>query len=316
VYPLTSFLQIQLDAAIADRPWAPSAPPATFSPPSERPSSAQGLRKSRASARAVSSNLRSDSASPSRLGGSRSGTPDVSQKNANETYFSNLGQINASRSADLPPSQGGRYQGFGNTPTPPIGSDNPSWGMSSANAPTMRDFQDNPMGALSKGWSLFSSAVVGASRAVNDNVIQPGMEKVNDPNFQANVKGYLGEAQRRATEIGSSANEWSKHQFGVDVAQNVGNVVGGVKDRIAGPDRTGYNSLSTMGSPTYGGEWDDHGSSALYGGGDHGYGQAGLGGFGALGGPDHPDSPDLPTTKATSTTKKSSDNWDDEWKDF
>ena len=74
------------------------------------------------------------------------------------------------------------------------------------------------MAAISKGWSLFSAAVVGATKVVSENVIQPGVEKVTDPNFQASVKGYVSEAQKRAMVAGGAANTWSKQQFGVDVA--------------------------------------------------------------------------------------------------
>jgi ADP-ribosylation factor GTPase-activating protein 1 len=71
------------------------------------------------------------------------------------------------------------------------------------------------------------------------------MEKVTDPNLHASVRGYVSEAQKRAVLAGQSANQWSKNQFGVDVAEQVGGVVDGVKERIgAGPEQEGYGSLS------------------------------------------------------------------------
>lgn len=168
-----------------------------------------------------------------------------------------MGSINASRPDDLPPSQGGKYQGFGSTPEPPAGSQHPSFGLTSAAAPSFADFQSNPTGALSKGWSLFSAAVAGASRAVSENVIQPGMEKVNDPEFQSSVRGYMTEAQKRAAMVGQSANSWSKNQFGVDVAEHVGGAYEGVRERVGGgPERNGYGSLSQS--------HDDEQTSALY----------------------------------------------------
>lgn len=135
--------------------------------------------------------------------------------------------------------------------------------LSSANAPSLSELQENPVAAISKGWSLFAAAVAGASRVVAENVIQPGVERVTDPAFQASVKGYVGEAQRRAAVVGSTANEWSKQQFGVDVADTVGGVVGTVKDRVGGgPTRSGYGSVSLM-SPD-----STHESSGLYDGDD------------------------------------------------
>jgi ADP-ribosylation factor GTPase-activating protein 1 len=202
----------------------------------------QGLRKSRASARGGPS--RSDTSSPApSFRSSPAGTPNpaADQKTANENYFTNLGRLNESRPADLPPSQGGRYTGFGSTPTPPS---DPSLALSSANAPTLSDLQENPMAALSKGWSLFAAAVVGASKVVNESVIQPGVEKVTDPNFQAGVRGYMTEAQKTAAMVGSTANEWSKQQFGVDVADTVGGAVGVIKDRVAGPSHSGYGQVA------------------------------------------------------------------------
>jgi len=234
---------------LAGKDWSPSTPSPALNTNSRSsspaPSGTQGLRKSRASNRTF--NARSDSQSPSSFGNnSPHGTPNLSndQKSLNESYFANLGKANENRPADLPPSQGGRYQGFGSTPTP-ASNEHPSYGLSSATAPTLSDLQENPMAALSKGWSLFSAAVVGATKVVSENVIQPGMEKVADPNFHASVRGYMTEAQKKAAIVGSTANQWSKNQFGVDVAENIGGVVETVKERVGGgPARSGYGSLS------------------------------------------------------------------------
>ncbi|KIJ69944.1 hypothetical protein HYDPIDRAFT_78480 [Hydnomerulius pinastri MD-312] len=246
----------KLDYALAEKSWASSSPPAgqttsgNASP--ARPSSAQGLRKSRGSARSppVTNSPFNSSPQPS---------PDPSrgdQKSANEAYFASLGQANAARSADLPPSQGGRYQGFGSTPSPPPPSQHPSFSLTSAAAPSLTDFQENPAAALTKGWSLFSAVVAGASRVVNENVIQPGVERVMDPNLHASVRGYVSEAQRRAQLAGQSANEWSRSQLGVDVADHVGGIVGTVRDRVGpGPQASGYDSLAAH---------NDAETSALY----------------------------------------------------
>ncbi|KAG6903395.1 hypothetical protein C0995_005418 [Termitomyces sp. Mi166 len=309
----------KLDAELAGKEWAPSLPPPGYaqnnqsSSPSMRPSSAQGLRKSRTNTRSTTgtgSSLRSNSPSPFR--NSPRGTPDLDQKTANENYFASLGKVNENRPIDLPPSQGGRYTGFGNTPTPP--ALNPSYALSSSAAPTLTELQQNPLGAISKGWSLFSAAVAGAGKAVNENVIQPGVERVTDPAFTASVKGYMNEAQKKAAIAGDSANQWSKQQFGVDVASSVGGMVGAVKDRVTGgPQRAGYGALASDGY----GE-----TSALYNdGGDddfsdfeHGHHQSGIS-------PVQSSSNQLATppsiaSKTISTAKHSKSDWDDDWKDF
>jgi len=304
---------------LAGRDWSTSAPPATFEtgPRTSSPApSTQGLRKSRASTRTF--NNRSDSPSPASFRNSPSGTPSLpatDQKSLNESYFANLGKLNDSRPDDLPPSQGGRYAGFGSTPTPPL-SQHPSYGLSSANAPSLTELQQNPVAAISKGWSLFAAAVVGASKVVSENVIQPGVEKVTDPNFQASVKGYMSEAQKKALMVGNSANEWSKNSFGVDVADTVGGVVGTVRDRVSGgPAKSGYGALALQ-SPN-----DHDESSGLYDADDddlfteyHDKRQSpqtsGLSGGDAVAGKETGKT----TTTLLTNTKKS--DWDDDWKDF
>jgi hypothetical protein len=96
------------------------------------------------------------------------------------TYFSSLGEANANRREGLPPSQGGKYQGFGSTPASSYSR--PSYGSSSANLPTLEELQTQPVAALSKGWSLLSAAVTAASKVV--------AEKAMDPALHESVKGY------------------------------------------------------------------------------------------------------------------------------
>ena len=99
------------------------------------------------------------------------------------------------------------------------------------------------MGALSKGWSLFSSAVSGATRVVNESVIQPGVERATDPNLQASIRGYVSGAGKYAEEFGKTANTWSKNQLGVDVAERVTATVRGMG---GGPEGQGYGSVPTQ----------------------------------------------------------------------
>ncbi|THH16415.1 hypothetical protein EW146_g4228 [Bondarzewia mesenterica] len=228
------------------------------------------------------------------------------KKNANETYFSSLGSVNASRPDHLPPSQGGRYQGFGNTPSPQLDSQHPSYGLSSRAAPSLAELQENPMTALSKGWSMFSSAVVGASRVVNQSIIQPGVERVTDPNFQAGVRGYVSEASRRAGEVGRSANQWSKSQFGVDVAGQVGGVVEGVKERVGvnSPSKRGYGLAN---------QHPEEETSALYNDGDDDdfFGEYSQG----VSSSHPPSSSGLGSSQQPTAPSKKADDWD-EWKEF
>ena len=165
------------------------------------------------------------------------------------------------------------------------------------------------MGALSKGWSFFSSAVVGASRAVSENVIQPGMEKVMDPNFQAGVKGYVAEAATRAGEVGRSANMWTKNTLGVDVAEQVGGVVGTVKDKISGgPQRDGYGAIQSSYEDESAGLYQDHED-------EDDFFEQYNGASGAQTNNLHsPDTQSSLTSRSAPAAKKGED-WDD-WKDF
>jgi ADP-ribosylation factor GTPase-activating protein 1 len=226
------------------------------------------------------------------------------QKAANEQYFSGLGQANALRPDDLPPSQGGRYQGFGSTPSPPLGSGDPSFHLSSRAVPTFSELQENPMGALSKGWSFLSSAVSGATRTVNESIIQPGMERATDPNLQASIRGYVSEAGKYAEGFGKTANSWSKNQFGVDVAERVTTTVRGIS---GGPERQGYGSVPTQ----YSGE-----TSAPYQDDDDLFKECE-----DTSPTTSSHNPPLPAGNTSSTSTNTvkpttpKDNWDD-WKDF
>jgi len=217
----------KLDADVQGVPWAPSSPPpATAVDASTGP--ALGQRKSRANKSTISS-----SASRRQTSDNSAEIPEDS-KAANEDYFAGLGQKNATRPAGLPPSQGGRYEGFGSTPTPEA-APGPSYNLSSASAPSLEDFQTDPVKAISKGWGLFAAVAATAGKVVNDNIIQPGMEKAMDPNLRATAAGYLSQAQKRAAEVATGANDWGRNQFGVDVA-----------GKVMGPSSRGnYASLGT-----------------------------------------------------------------------
>ncbi|KAI7863759.1 hypothetical protein BDF14DRAFT_1840785 [Spinellus fusiger] len=125
----------------------------------------------------------------------------LSNKSMNEAYFSRLGGENENRPDHLPPNQGGKYTGFGNPAFENHTNTN--------TAPDLNELINDPMQALSKGWSLFSVGVgeltkvasEGARLAVqgagqigkyaNDNYVIPATTQLNDPNFRNNVSGYV-----------------------------------------------------------------------------------------------------------------------------
>jgi ADP-ribosylation factor GTPase-activating protein 1 len=90
-----------------------------------------------------------------------------------DKYFSKLGAENASRPADLPPSQGGKYAGFGSAPADPV--------KESGALPGFEDLQKDPVAALTKGFGWFTTTVGKTAKTVNDSYIQPTAQRVCFP---------------------------------------------------------------------------------------------------------------------------------------
>jgi ADP-ribosylation factor GTPase-activating protein 1 len=108
------------------------------------------------------------------------GGVDGGRKERNEAYFARLGSENATRSDSVPPSQGGKFTGFGGGM--PVSS--PS-SRSSAGGPIpgFDDFQKDPMAALTKGFGWFTTAVGKSAKTVNDSYIQPTAKTVYLPSL-------------------------------------------------------------------------------------------------------------------------------------
>jgi len=157
--------------------------------------------------------------------------------------------------------------------------------------------------ALSKGWSLFAGAVAGASRAVSENVLQPGMERVADPELRERVGGYVSTASQRAAAAAGTANAWGRQQFGVDVGENLGAVVDKVKS-VGGGRPEGYEAVD---------QWGGEEGSALYA-------DAHEDDFFKDGGEGWQDMPSASASSAKAEPAKEGgkakgDDWD-EWKEF
>ncbi|CCH61988.1 hypothetical protein TBLA_0G00390 [Henningerozyma blattae CBS 6284] len=128
-------------------------------------------------------------------------TATPSQQLKNEAYFARLGEANQNRSTDLPPSQGGKYQGFGNT-MPVNNSSTPN-----ANSTvSLENFQKDPLGTFTKGWSLFSSAVSQSFDDLNQNVIKPKVDQWNSGELTEDTK-------RAANQFGQKFQETSSYGF-------------------------------------------------------------------------------------------------------
>ncbi|EEP79468.1 conserved hypothetical protein [Uncinocarpus reesii 1704] len=115
-------------------------------------------------------------------------------KQQNEEYFARLGGENATRSESLPPSQGGRFTGFG-------GGMPASRQTSQLNdtMPGINDFQADPVAALTKGFGWFTTTIGKGAKTVNDTYLQPAAKSLSESDFAAQARLAAAEVSRNAT---------------------------------------------------------------------------------------------------------------------
>lgn len=100
----------------------------------------------------------------SNTGAARSATPLGGKKAQNEAYFARMGADNASRPADLAPSQGGKFGGFGSEPA----------SVSAGGGDLLGELQKDPLAGLIKGFGwLGKSAKTGY-----EGYVKPSVQKV------------------------------------------------------------------------------------------------------------------------------------------
>jgi len=111
-------------------------------------------------------------------------------KEKNEAFFAKMGRENAQRSEDIPPSQGGKYIGFGSKPLL-----------------TEKDLQNQGLArlqrGLSTGWNFLTSTV----NSINENVIKPTSTKIRDPQFSQNLGNYAENFKRSLAETAFVAKD-------------------------------------------------------------------------------------------------------------
>ncbi|RMZ78642.1 hypothetical protein DV738_g3715, partial [Chaetothyriales sp. CBS 135597] len=106
------------------------------------------------------------------------------QKAQNEAFFARMGEANASRPENLPPSQGGKYGGFGSAP---LGGSAQATNSTST-IPSADEFQKDPVAALTKGFSWFSAAVGKQAKIVNESYIQPTAKNIASTDFASQAR--------------------------------------------------------------------------------------------------------------------------------
>lgn len=102
------------------------------------------------------------------------GSGRSSKAKVDDRYFSKLGEANAARPADVHPSQGGKYGGFGSEMPAPARGDGP---------PGLDELQRDPVAALTKGFGWFGGMVGKTARQVNEGYITPAAQRVSFLNF-------------------------------------------------------------------------------------------------------------------------------------
>lgn len=143
----------------------------------------------------------SRTSSPASFSSSAPQTQTGGDKIQNESFFASMGSRNASRSVNLPPSQGGKYVGFGSAPAQE--QEQEKTGRAALDNLTQAD---DPISVLSRGWGFFSKTVASTAKTVQEQYLQPGLERISDPEFTKDAKKYVD-------TLGSKVQEDAKYAF-------------------------------------------------------------------------------------------------------
>lgn len=152
----------------------------------------------------------------------------------NEQYFARLGSQNDTRPEDVPPSQGGKYAGFGNTPAPRAQGGTLS-GL------TFDKLQADPLGTLTKGWGIFSSTVAKSVNEVTESVIKPGINQLQESDFGSEAKRAMAQFGQKMQDTGKYGHE-TFNTFTKEVQENGFN---GTVDKL-------FNSGDSSVKPAFG----------------------------------------------------------------
>ncbi|KAM5444573.1 ADP-ribosylation factor GTPase-activating protein gcs1 [Microsporum ferrugineum] len=116
----------------------------------------------------------------------------LSKKEQNEAYFGKMGELNASRSETLPPSEGGKFTGFGGGM--PVESTSRSG--DAGGIPGLDDFQSDPVAALTRGFGWFTTTVGKGAKTMNDTYIQPAAKTLAESDLAAHARLAATEVTR------------------------------------------------------------------------------------------------------------------------
>jgi len=149
--------------------------------------------------------------------GSEGQGPDLQSaefKREKEDFFSRTQKDNANRPEDLPPNQGGKYAGFGNTvDTPP-------------RSYSTNDFYDSSVGGLTSSWSAFS---LGASKLTS---------KVADVGWK-----FTEVATKKVSEVSETVTEKVKDG---QLLNEIGSQASNIAGKVGEVSRSGLSNIGSL----------------------------------------------------------------------
>ncbi|KAJ5378701.1 hypothetical protein N7509_011820 [Penicillium cosmopolitanum] len=190
--------------------------------------------------------------------------PSASKKEQNEAYFAKLGGDNATRSDALPPSQGGKFTGFGGGVPQPAAGDRRSspfgglggWGAfggggggGGGGGPALDDFQKDPMGSITKGFGWFASTVGKGAKQVNDSYLQPTAKQLAESDFAAQARVQATNwGQNFQTGARSAADQFNRFVEGDDGGHGRGGGSSATRSNVDPERRDFWDDFSSIGA--------------------------------------------------------------------
>lgn len=157
-------------------------------------------------------------------------------KEQKDAYFLKLQAENANRRSDLPPSQGGKYSGFGYSREAPPRSQS-------------QEFVDNAISSLASGWSFLSSSATKIASKATENAVKYGgiaSQKVVDISSQVGEKVKEGNLLE---DVGQQVNSLAVKmgELGKKGWKEVSNTVSGNEYNSATYEQFSENKVSSPG---------------------------------------------------------------------
>lgn len=159
----------------------------------------------------------------------------TASKDRNEAYFARLSGDNAQRPDHLPPSQGGKYGGFGSAPAEPAVENG-------QHAPGLDEFTRDPVGALTKSFGFFTTQVTKVAKTANESILQPTAQRL----AEADLGKHAATLGQRVNETGRAGFE-GLNRFVENSAASGARQYRGISG--AGPDEEHKDFWESFGKP-------------------------------------------------------------------